>query len=254
MIEFYYGTTWVWAIPYMPRVMISVSLVRNRKSKIKIEKPWMMDSGIGGMFKPTSKPRLSIEEYANVIAFQEPPIAWTYDYPCEPVIRQKYCYTPSKAQDMTNKNTIILRDKYGLKNVMNVVQGWELKDYLENIDKIKEAGLLTERLGIGSICRRGQTKEIVRIINAIRKNTPGWVKLHGFGVKISVLKRTEAKFLLNSVDSTAWNMERRYYSWSKGNNNKGLTWKDKVPYLLEYINKTEKLTQTATNNTLDLYG
>jgi len=239
MIEFYYGTTWIWPIQYLPRVMISASFLRTRKSKLKIEKPWMMDSGIGGMFKDGSRPRLSLEEYANIISLHEPPIAWTYDYPCESSIIAKYCYTVSKAQDMTNENTAILRDSYGLKNVMSVVQGWDLNDYLENIDKIKSAGLLTERLGIGSICRRGQTREITRIVKAIHNNVPNWVKLHGFGVKTSVLK-TEAIFLLDSADSSAWNIERRYYSWGT-NGNKGLVWQDKVPYLLNYINKVEEL-------------
>jgi len=227
VIQFYYGTTWVWAIQYLPKVMISASFVRDRKSRLKIEKPCMMDSGIGGMFKEGSRPRLSLEEYAKIISFHEPPLAWTYDYPCEPSITAKFRYSPSESQDMTNKNTAILRDSYGLRNVMSVVQGWELNDYLENIDKIKSAGLLTERLGIGSICRRGQTKEITRIIKAIHNNVPDWVRLHGFGVKISVLK-TESKFLLDSVDSSAWDIERRYYSWST-NGNKGLTWKDKSP-------------------------
>jgi len=253
MIEFYYGTTWIWPIQYLPRVMISASFLRNRKSKLKIEKPWMMDSGIGGMFKDNSSPRLSVEEYVNIILLHEPPIAWTYDYPCEPSIVAKYCYTVSKAQDMTNKNTAILRDYYGLKNVMSVVQGWDLNDYLENIDKIKSAGLLTERLGIGSICRRGQTKEITRIIKAIHNSLPEWVKLHGFGAKTSVLK-TEARFLLDSADSSAWDIERRHYSWST-NGNKGLVWQDKVPYLLDYINKVEELIKDRiTFETFELEG
>jgi len=250
MIEFYYGTTWVWPIQFLPRIMISATFLRTRKSKLKIEKPWMLDSGIGGMFKDNSSQRLSLEEYANIISLHEPPIAWTYDYPCEPSIREKYCYTSSRAQDMTNDNTAILRDFYGLKNVMSVVQGWTLDDYLENIDKIKGAGLLTERLGIGSVCRRGQTKEIVRIIKAVRNNIPRWVKLHGFGVKTSVLK-TEARFLLDSVDSSAWGIERRYYSWST-NGNKGLVWKDKVPYLLDYKNKMEELIKDKI--TLEMFG
>ena len=41
-------------------------------------------------------------------------------------------------------------------NTQMVVQGWTLQNYLENIDRIKEEGLLTERLGIGSICRRAE--------------------------------------------------------------------------------------------------
>jgi hypothetical protein len=198
----------------------------------------MIDSGIGGMFKPESKPRLSIEEYAEQIEKWQPPIAWTYDYPCEPSIRQRFGYNPTQAQLMTNANTIRLRDTYGLP-VQSVIQGWRIPDYLNNIDKLKEEGLLTERIGIGSICRRGKTAEINRVIRYIKREMPGWVKLHGFGGKTSILK-TEARRYLRSGDSTSWNMEMRMYAWNK-NNNEGLTWHEKVPYVTSYVNRIEKM-------------
>jgi len=248
-IQFFYGTTWHWPIPYLPRVMISASFLRDRKSKVKIDKPWMMDSGVGGMFKVGTRPRITLEEYVKIIDLQNPPIAWTYDYPCEPTIRTRYGYTPTEAQDKTNQNTIILKEKFGLNNVMSVVQGWSINDYLQNIDKIKEQGLLTERIGIGSICRRGQTKEIDRIIKAVHNNVPRWVKLHGFGVKTSVLN-TEARFCLSTVDSSAWGIQNRHYTWTS-NNTKGMTWHDKVPFLAEYVEKMENTTMGKA--TLDTY-
>ena len=54
---------------------------------------------------------------------------------------------------------------------------------------------MTERLGIGSICRRGHDREILSIIKAIHNSVPGWVRLHGFGVKTNIL-RTEGRFFL----------------------------------------------------------
>ena len=236
--EFYYGSAWRWPIQYLPRVMLSASFTRTLKKPYKMDRPWMMDSGIGGMFKPDSKPRLSIEEYAEQIEKWQPPIAWTYDYPCEPSIRQRFGYTITQAQLMTNANTIRLRDTYGLP-VQSVIQGWRIPDYLNNIDKLKEEGLLTERIGIGSICRRGQTTEINRIIRYIKREMPGWVKLHGFGVKISTLK-TEARYHLTSADSLSWGMEMQMYAWNK-NNNEGLTWHEKVPYVTSYVNRIEKM-------------
>ena len=72
------------------------------------------------------------------------------DYPCEPSVREKVGYNVRHAQEMTNDNQIKLLDLNV--NTQMVVQGWTIPEYLENLDKIKEQGLLTERLGIGSIC------------------------------------------------------------------------------------------------------
>ena len=232
--EIYYGTTWKWAVPYIPRVMLSANVVKNHKSTWIINKPWMMDSGVGGMFKGKAR-EFGIDRYAEILNLWKPPIAWSYDYPCEPSVRHKFRYTVKQAQERTTDNTAYLLEKYDRVNA--VVQGWELEEYLEHIDQIKERGVLTEHLGIGSICRRGQDKQIASIIRAIRKNVPQWVKLHGFGVKTSILN-TEAKFFFHSADTSAWSIERRYYSWSD-NNQKGQVWQQKVPYLIDYVNKME---------------
>ena len=137
---------------------------------------------------------------------------------------------------MTNDNQIKLLDLNA--NTQMVVQGWTISEYLENLDTIKEQGLLTERLGIGSICRRGQAREIARIIHAVKNNVPSWVKLHGFGIKTSILFQTDAPFILYSADSTSWGYEMRYGDWLKGKYN-GKTWQDKIPNLQTYIKKIE---------------
>ena len=69
---------------------------------------------------------------------------------------------------------------------------------------------------------------------------PSWVKLHGFGIKVSALKETDARFLLHSADSESWDYERRYDDWLKGGNN-GKTWKDKVPNLKSYVARIESM-------------
>lgn len=252
-MEFYYGTSWVWAIEYLPRVMLSASVpfIRRRKSKFEIDKPWMMDSGVGQLWKEGNG-RLTLEEYANIIIKHNPPVAWTYDYPCEPEIRKKGGYTSAQAQDMTNSNTEILLDKYGLKNVYNVIQGWTLEEYLINIDKIKELGLVTERMGIGSICRRGETRKILKIIKEIYRTMPGWVKLHGFGIKTTLL-RTEAKYYLASADSESWSLEF-YYSRFKTNDLSKNTKDYRAPYLVGYVNKIEKLIAESNTYKLDNYN
>jgi hypothetical protein len=242
--EFYYGTSWKWPIQYLPRVMLSANVIKKLKSTWIMPERWMMDSGIGGMFKG-KKRDLSIDEYALVLQKWHPPIAWSYDWPCEPGLRNTFHYSVKQAQDWTTENTIWLLENYP---VSSVIQGWDVDDYLRHIDDLKSHGLLTERMGIGSICRRGQINKISRIIREIHRELPSWVKLHGFGVKISILN-TDAFHCLFSADSASWNMERRYYSWNE-NNNKGLTWQQKVPWLLSYIDRIESLIAPHPEQTL----
>ena len=236
--EFYYGSSWHWPLPYLPRIMLSYNFTRTIKKPWKIEIPFMLDSGAFSVIMSYGKYPYTIKQYAESIEKWDPDVAWTMDYPCEPSVRKKGKYDTEKAQLMTNRNQIRLLD-LNAKTQM-VVQGWDIQDYLENLDRIKEMGLLTERLGIGSVCRRGQNNEIARVIRAIYNNVPGWVKLHGFGIKISVLKNTDAKFILHSADSQSWDYERRYGDWLKGQYN-GKTWRDKVPDLQAYITRIEEL-------------
>ena len=236
--EFYYGSSWHWPLPYLPRVMLSYNMLRKIQKIWSINIPLMMDSGAFAVIQKYGKYLYSPEEYASGIEKWHPDIAWTMDYPCEPSIQRRGNYDSKRAQEMTIANQLKLLDLNA--DTQMVVQGWTVQDYLENLDRIKEQGLLTERLGIGSVCRRGQNREIARIIRAIHNSVPSWVKLHGFGIKVSALKDTDAKFNLYSADSQSWDYERRYGDWLKGQYN-GKTWKDKVPILEAYVMRLERL-------------
>ncbi|MEM3862325.1 MAG: hypothetical protein QW203_07605 [Thermoplasmatales archaeon] len=232
--EFYYGTSWHWPVEIVPRVMLSYNYIRVLKHPWVIEKPWMLDSGAFSVISKYGKYPWDIKEYAKAIEKWHPTVAWTMDYPCEPSVREKGGYTCRESQILTNENTVKLIEA-GVQ-VSNVVQGWTVEDYLSNLDMIKEAGLLTERLGIGTLCRRNMTNEIVKIIRAIHNSVPRWVKLHGFGVKTSILK-TEARFLLYSADSAAWTYNTKRYSLLKYG--RKINGKQITPYLLDFVSKME---------------
>ena len=236
--EFFYGSSWHWPLPYLPRVMLSYNMIRKIKTAWHIDIPFMMDSGAFSVILKYGKYPYSPDEYASGIEKWQPDIAWTMDYPCEPSVQKRGGYNPRTAQEMTIDNQIRLLDLNA--DTQMVVQGWTISDYLANLDRIKEQELLTEHLGIGSVCRRGQTTQIARIIRAIHNNVPGWVKLHGFGIKVSVLTDTDARFHLYSADSQSWGYEMRYGDWLKGQYN-GKTWKDKVPNLMAYVERVEEL-------------
>ncbi len=237
--EFYYGSAWKWPLQHIPRVMLSYNFIRHLKKPWKINIPFMLDSGAYSVIIKYGKYPYTPEEYAEGIKLWKPDIAWTMDFPCEPSARNKGNYNVKQAQEMTIQNQIKLLDM-GVKTMM-VVQGWKLEDYLENLDLIKEHGLLTERLGIGSICRRNKEKEIARIIRAIHQNVPSWIKLHAFGVKISVLQKTDVRYYLYSADSMSWAYEWNYRYVEKINNNEKFQIKDKLDGLYQYMNKIESL-------------
>ena len=237
--EFYYGTSWHWPLDYIPRAMLSYNYLRTIKRPWdNISIPWKMDSGAYSVILKYRKYPYTPEQYAEGIKAWKPDIAWTMDYPCEPKVRELGKYTPLTAQDMTIENQIRLLDQNV--NTQMVVQGYTPDEYLENLDKIKSAGLLTERLGIGSVCRRGHNREIARIIRLISNNVPAWVKLHGFGIKTSVLTQTDARFYLYSADSQSWDYEARYGAWLNGKYN-GQTYKDKIPRLKKYVERIENV-------------
>ena len=237
--EFYYGSSWHWPLSYLPRVMLSWNMCRTLKKPWKIDVPFMMDSGAFSVILKQGEYPYSPQEYASGIEKWKPDIAWTMDYPCEPRVREKGQYDPITAQEMTIDNQVKLLDLNA--DIQMVVQGWNISDYLENLDRIKDQGLLTKHLGIGSVCRRGQNKEIARIIRTIHNNVPGWVKLHGFGVKVSVLANTDAKFELYSADSMSWAIEAFGKYENNGKGAKGKRIVDKLSVLHLYIQKIEGL-------------
>lgn len=83
-----------------------------------------------------------------------------------------------------------------------VLQGWTLDDYFHCKDLYEQAGInLLDYpvVGLGSVCRRQDTDEIARIVDALSSTG---LRLHGFGVKTDGL--SEYGDQLVSADSQAW--------------------------------------------------
>ena len=84
--EFYYGSSWHWPLPYLPRVMLSYNMLRTLKAPWNIDIPFMMDSGAFAVIQKYGKYPFTQREYALGIEKWHPDIAWTMDYPCEPSV------------------------------------------------------------------------------------------------------------------------------------------------------------------------
>jgi hypothetical protein len=140
------------------------------------------------------------------------------DYPAHPQVLKKLGITVRESQMRTIENQIrimeLLEDYYPkLKpRFVAVLQGWELEDYLWMLDYMREHGLLTPLIGLGSMVRNDGTPR--KYIVAIRKELPRKYRLHGFGIKFSLLKHKEVWDALYSADSLAYHFHVRK-NWVK---------------------------------------
>lgn len=164
------------------------------------------------------------------------------DYPCEPEILKEYDRSVQTHQELTLEAAAEAVAAYedGLIDAepVTVLQGWELEDYLHHIDRLREHGVLTDTVGIGSVCRRHQTARIQRIIRAIRDALPSRYDLHAFGVKRNILSDASVRDALASVDTTAW----YFRNFEQNNNAIDETWQEMVSLYLDYRRELAKLT------------
>jgi len=134
------------------------------------------------------------------------------DYACED--RFNDLYTVEQRRRKTLQNTLKQFNMDPEYNLIPVLQGRSLADYIEFYDWLKEYGLPTDFVGVGTVCRLSSTEKVVKIINGLREKTD--IKhFHGFGIKVDSFKRGA---LFDTADSQAW-----VYSAANGER---LVWND----------------------------
>lgn len=162
------------------------------------------------------------------------------DLPCEPNVREQTGKTVLEHQEETLEEhiqTLAAARQRGIgSRCMAVLQGWERNEYLEHFDMLRDHGLVTDRMGIGSVCRRGQTGTIRDIIRAVREAVPQRVELHAFGVKQTVLSAADIREALASADSSAW-----YYGTAGRQGSHEPLWHKSVEEYIQYRRKLRNL-------------
>lgn len=190
-MKFFYGLERLQQIDYVPRFLISYLEFRNMRDVVSANgKEWQLDSGgyTVGVKNKLNGPFVhdypfTIESYADFINRQKPTVAWTMDssikYPFpKDIIAQK--------QEITNQNTAKLIDY--THRIGNVLQGWDIDDYHQHIDKMKESGTLTEWIAM-SVTQAKVNKYFARdMIIDVAKRLPGGTKLHALAFKFALLK------------------------------------------------------------------
>jgi len=193
------------------RFMTSFQVLRRYKKVWCIPDwlEWIMDSGAFSELKRHGKYKFTPEEYFDTVQWWQPDYFVNMDWMCEETQLKKTGKTITEHQQLSLENQIklyeLLEDSWIKPHcgLIGTIQGWDIPEYIDHIDQLREHDMILPRMGIGSICRRGESDNIEAVCKAIRKELPD-THLHGFGVKNVVLRRPSMYDYLDSVDSLAW--------------------------------------------------
>jgi hypothetical protein len=210
-MDFYLGgdvAALTWGLP----VMVSHGRLRTRCRLPRATAPWVCDSRGFTELSQYGRWMIGAREYVTALrryAAEIGHLVWAspQDWMCEPWILAKTGKTVAEHQQLTVESVLLLRALAPELNVIAVVQGQTLADYLRHVDlyATHDIDLRTEPIvGLGSVCRRQAGVEIERIVSALTRRG---LRLHGFGVKTDGLDAYGP--LLASADSFAWSYGAR---------------------------------------------
>lgn len=195
-------------------LFISVRTLSKRKKKqFNPMNKVSIDSGGFTELQMFGEWKTSPIEYIDTVRRMESlnlDIEWiaSQDYMCEDIMLKKTNKTVREHQLLSVDRFIRLYDLDSGFEIVPVLQGQTVDDYLVNIEDYRERGFDLNHfstVGVGSVCRRQNTSEINDIMMNIHQKG---INIHGFGVKSQGLKRY-SKYL-KSADSLAWSFGARY--------------------------------------------
>lgn len=175
--------------------------------------PWVLDSGGYSELNPKGPGRwtVTIEQYAAEVtryAAEVGRLEWAapMDYMCEPDVVAHTGLTVAEHQRRTTRNYLDLRDRCGAV-IAPVLQGWTVTDYQRHAEQYAAAGVTLDQepvVAVGSVCRRGQDREIHTIIRTLAADG---FRLHAFGVRAPALGGIAD--VVASADSLSWSWQAR---------------------------------------------
>jgi hypothetical protein len=212
-VTFYLGTHKAHWLSISPVPLFISHRTLNKRRTLPIANvDWCLDSGgftelsMYGQWVTTPNEYIaSIKRYMD----ESGRLIWAsqQDMMCEDVMLKNTGLTVADHQRLTIDNFLTLRTLDAALPIIPVIQGQIADDYLRHIDDFYAAGIDLQKepvVGIGSVCRRQATKEIVSIVKQV---TDAGMNLHGFGVKTLGLRKIH--HLMKSADSMAWSFAAR---------------------------------------------
>ena len=203
----------------LARAMLSLNRLMKRRADFH-PNSWLLDSGAfsrvssGQGHIPVPEYAAHIERWSSCGTLQA---AVAQDWMCEPFVLNATGLTVAEHQHRSTIAWLELRELTST-YVMPVIQGYQPQDYQRHLEQLSPHLPDHAWTGVGSICRRqGDPNQISAILTAILKERPD-LRLHGFGLKTTSLRRADIAARLHTVDSMAWSLQGRYQRHT-GNNN-----------------------------------
>jgi hypothetical protein len=193
-------------------LMVSRRTLARRRRLPRACADWALDSGgfseltlYGGWTVTARQYAAEVRRFATEIGR----LTWAaaMDWMTEPFVTARTGLSITEHQRRTVENYCELLSLAPDLPWTPVLQGQREEDYLCHLDAYDQAGFDLRKspvVGLGSVCRRQGTTEVLRII---RRLTSLGVKLHGFGMKLQGLAKSWG--LLCSADSLAWSFAAR---------------------------------------------
>lgn len=194
-------------------VMISVNQLRKRRSDFAVG-DWIMDSGAFTEISRFGRYRHSVKEYAQHVE------RWkrcgnllravSQDLMCEGFILERTGLSVREHQRLTISRYDELCTLVDDVEIMPVLQGYRVHEYLSHIDQYGKRLIPGMWVGVGSLCKRNGNPEVIEEILASILNKRPDLRLHGFGIKQTALESKAVRELLYSADSMAYSYSRRF--------------------------------------------
>lgn len=146
----------------------------------------------------------TVTQYHRWLDIQSDRFGWAaaMDLACERRFDHLYPQMPVMERVLkTVENTIQHFNHDPDYKLLPVLQGRSVEDYVFSYDLLRDHGIPTEHVGLGTVCRISSQKEIVETEHRIREECKHIDRIHGFGVKVNAFK-FGATF--DSADSQAW--------------------------------------------------
>ena len=196
----------------VPLFLSNRTLSKRKKKEFQSDCVVSIDSGGFSELSLFGEWKTSPVEYIETVNRMENlnlNIDWiaSQDYMVEDIMLKKTGLTVEKHQELTVDRFIELYDLGSGFEIVPVLQGQTIEQYLNHINDYYERGFelrYFDTVGVGSVCRRQNTDEIGNIMEAIHNKG---INIHGFGVK----KQGLSKYgnFLKSADSLAWSFGAR---------------------------------------------
>lgn len=208
---FYVGLHHPHVAKHFERAFVSVNAIRNRKSDFQCNN-WIMDSGAFTEISTHGGYRSTVEDYAKQIerwrTCGNMEMAVAQDFMCEPFITEITGMTVTDHQELTVARYDALKASTDAP-IMPVLQGFKPSEYLDCLALYGDRLTQGMRVGVGSICKRNSHPAMIEhILGMIKAKRPD-LRLHGFGLKLTAIARTNISNLLYSADSMAWSFAAR---------------------------------------------